>query len=125
MIPVCGWGLQCGNDVVDAVKKLEQRAGQVVASGFRVMEPFRDQEIFRELASVLLNESSKCNMSSMKALVKEILMRRCGCGCFAIRHSLRSTSIQREVCSQSVHGLSLSWELFAMGNARVSDHAIG
>ena len=76
MIPLCEWGLQCGNDVVDAVKKLEQRAGQVVASGFRVMEPFRDQENFRELASVLLNESSKCNMSSMKALVKEILMRR-------------------------------------------------
>ena len=76
MIPVCGWGLQCGNDVVDALKKLEQRDGHVVASGFRVMEPFRDQENFRELASVLLNESSKCNMSSMKALVKEILMRR-------------------------------------------------
>ena len=68
--------MQCGQDVVDAVRRIEERATKVVATSFKCLEQFRDPEDFREFTSVLLADPGKCNVAAMKSLAKDIMMRR-------------------------------------------------
>ena len=76
MMPLTEWALQCGMDVVNAVRKLEEKGTRVTAASFKITEGFRDPADYRELVSVLLNESTKCNLSSMRSVAKGILNRR-------------------------------------------------
>ena len=75
MASLCEWAIQCGNDVVSVVKAMESR-GKVVATSFKVIEQFRDPSDYRELASVVLSDTSKHSVSGFKLAAQEILNRR-------------------------------------------------
>ena len=80
MAPLAEWVLVCGEDVVEAVRLLEQKpAGgdkKITHNSFRCLESMYDPSDFRELAVVMRDESVKQTPSRLRSEATRIIRNR-------------------------------------------------
>lgn len=76
MQPAAQWVVECGDRVVEVVRRMEARSQAVTPTTFKVLEQMRDKDDWEELVSSLSDVDVKLNPHRLKEEATKIMRKR-------------------------------------------------